>query len=53
MFLCVFKLGFLQLISRAFLNSKANLELALSIILTGRDLYELRHVLVECRCLKI
>ena len=40
-FCCAFKLGFLQL------------ELALSIILKQKELYESKHVAVECRCLKI
>ena len=49
----VFKLGFLQLICKASLIFKLNLELALSIILKERELYEPKHVMVECRCLKI
>ena len=32
---------------------KWNLELALSIILKQRELYESKHVAVECRCLKM
>ena len=52
-FCCAFKLGFLQLICKASLIFKSNLELALSIILKQRELYESKHVLVECRCLKI
>ena len=48
-----FKLGFLQLICNASLIFKSNLELALSIILKQRELYKSKHVLVECRCLKI
>ena len=36
-FCCVFKLGFLQLICKASLIFKSNLELALSIILKQRD----------------
>ena len=52
-FCCAFKLGFLQLICKAFLIFKSNLELALSIILKERELYESKHVAVECRCLKI
>ena len=52
-FCCAFKLGFLQLICRASLIFKSNLELALSIILKQRELYESKHVAVECRCLKI
>ena len=51
-FCCAFKLGFLQLICKAFLIFKSNLELALSIILKQRELYESKHVVVECRCLK-
>ena len=50
-FCCAFKLGFLQLICKASLVFKSNLELALSIILKQRELYE--HAVVECRCLKI
>ena len=49
-FCCAFKLGFLQLICKSF---KSNLELVLSIILKQRELYESKHVAVECRCLKI
>ena len=52
-FCCTFKLGFLQLICKAFLVFKSNIELALSIILKQRELYESKHVEVECRCLKI
>ena len=52
-FCCVFKLGFLQLICKASLIFKWNLELALSIILKQRELYKLKHVGVECRCIKI
>ena len=48
-----FKLGFLQLISKDSLIFKSNLELALSITLKQRELYESKHVAVECRCLKI
>ena len=39
-FCCAFKLGFLQLICKASLIFKSNLELALSIILKQRELYE-------------
>ena len=46
---CLFKLGFLQLICKASLIFKTNLELALSIILKQRELYESKHVAVECR----
>ena len=52
-FCCAFKLGFLQLICKASLIFKSNLELALSIILKEKELYESKHVIVECRCLKI
>ena len=52
-FCCAFKLGFLQLICKASLIFKSNLELALSIILKQRELHESKHVAVECRCLKI
>ena len=52
-FCCAFKLGFLKLICKASLIFKSNLELALSIILNQRELYESKHVLEECRCLKI
>ena len=52
-FCCAFKLGFLQLICKDSLIFKSNLELALSIILKQRELYESKHVAVECRCLKI
>ena len=47
-FCCAFKLGFLQLICKASLIFKSNLELALSIILKQRELYESKHVVVEC-----
>ena len=52
-FCCAFKLDFVQLICKASLIFKSNLELALSIILKERKLYESKHVVVECRCLKI
>ena len=48
-----YKLGFLQLICKASLIFKSHLELALSIILKRKELYESRHVVEECRCLKI
>ena len=48
-----FKLGFPQIISKASLIFKSNSELALSIILKQRELYESKHVAVERRCLKI
>ena len=52
-FYCAFKLGFLQSICKVSLIFKLNLELALSIILKERELYDSKHVAVECRCLKI
>ena len=52
-FCCTFKLDFVQLICKASLIFKSNLELALSIILKERELHESKHVVVECRCLKI
>ena len=52
-FCCAFKLDFLQLICKGSLVFKSNLELALSIILKRRELYESKHVAEECRCLKI
>ena len=52
-FCCAFKLRFVQLICKASLIFKSNLDLALSIILKERELYESKHVMVECRCLKI
>ena len=42
-FCCAFKLGFLQLICKASLTFKSNLELALSIILKQTDIYEPKH----------
>ena len=47
MIFCTFKLGFLQLMCKASLIFKSNLELALSIILKQRELYESKHVGVE------
>ena len=52
-FCCAFKLGFTQLMCKASLIFKSNLELALSIILKERELYESKHAVVECKCLKI
>ena len=46
------KLRFLQSIWKACLTFKSNLELALSVILKQRELYESNHVAMECRCLK-
>ena len=50
-FCCAFNLGFLLLICRASLVFKSNLEIALSIILKQRELYEPKYVAAECRCL--
>ena len=52
-FFCAFKLGFLQGICQASWIFKSNLELALWIILKQRELYQSKHVAVECRYLKI
>ena len=52
-FCCAFELGFFQLICKTSLIFKSNLELALSIISKQKELFESKHVMVECRCLKI
>ena len=52
-FCCAFKLGSFQLICKASLSFKLNLELALSIILKERELNESKHVALECTCLKV
>ena len=52
-FSCAFELGFFQLICKASLICKSNLELALSMILKERELYESKHVAMGCRCLKL
>ena len=52
-FCCAFKVGFLQLICKASLIFKSNLELPWSIVLKERELYKSKPVAVECRCLKI
>ena len=52
-FSCAFKLSFVQLIYKASSIFQSNLELALSITLKERELFESEHVVVECRCLKI
>ena len=52
-FCCVFKLGFLHLICKASSIFKSNLELALSIILKQRELYQSKHLALECRYLKM
>ena len=46
-------LVFSNLICKSSLIFKSNIELALSIILKERELYESKHVAMECRCLKI
>ena len=51
-FCFTFKLGFLQLTCEASLIVKSNLQLALSIISSQRELYESKHVTVGCRCFK-
>ena len=43
-FCCAFNLGFLELICKAYLIFKSNLELGLSIILKQRELYESKHI---------
>ena len=43
---CVFKLSFVRLKCKASLIIKSNLELALSIILKERELYESKHVIL-------
>ena len=48
-FCFAFKLGFLQLVCKASLIFKSNLELALSIVLKQRELYESKHVSEECK----
>ena len=50
---CAFNLGFPQLISMASLIFKSNLKLTLTIIWKHRELYESKHVAVDCRCLRI
>ena len=52
-FCLAFKLDLVQLMGKVLLIFKSNLELALSIILKERELYESKHAVVECRCLKI
>ena len=51
-FCCAFKLGFCQSICKASLIFKLNFELAVSIILKQRELYESKHVSEECRCIQ-
>ena len=52
-FCCTFKLGFFDLTCKVSLIFKSNLQLALSIFLKQRELYESKHVAVECRCFKL
>ena len=52
-FCCAFMLGFPQLICKASLIFKSNLESAVSIILKQRELYEPKHPSEECRYSKI
>ena len=52
-FCCTFELRFLQSICIVSLIFKSNLELALLIILKQKELYESKHVVVECTYLKI
>ena len=47
-FFCAFKLSFFQSICKASLIFKSNFELVLSIILKERELYEWKHVVMEC-----
>ena len=51
-FCCAFKLGFVQLMCKACLISKTNLELDLSMIFKEIKFYESKHAVLECRCLK-
>ena len=48
-FCFAFKLGFLNFMCKASLIFKSNLELALSLTLKQRELYESKHVAVEYR----
>ena len=52
-FCCSFKLGFLQVICKDSLIFKMNLELGLSNVFKQREVYESKHVAMECRSLKI
>ena len=47
--LYTFFVRFVLLIGKASLTFKSNLEQALSIILKERELYDSKHVTVECR----
>ena len=46
-------LSYFQLTCKASLIPKSNLEVALSIMLKQRELYESKHVGVDCRYLKL
>ena len=46
-FCCALKLSFFSLIYKAYLIFKSNLELALSMILKQRELYESEHIAVD------
>ena len=53
LFCHAFKVGFFQLIYQASLIFKSNLELALSNVLNEKEFYESKHVVLECRYLKL
>ena len=48
---CALKLDFLQLICKASLIFKSNLDLALSIVVKERELHESKLVVMKCTCL--
>ena len=52
MILCI-QVRFSPINKQNFFNFISNLELTLSILFKQRELYESKHVAVECRCLKI
>ena len=52
-FSCAFKLDFIQIMCKIPLIFKSNLELSLSIILKEKELYESKHAVAGCKCLKI
>ena len=52
-FCYAFNLGLVQLICKASLIFKSNLELALWVILKERELYESKHVIVECENMRL
>ena len=51
-FCCAFRSRFSQLICKASLIFKSNLELGLSVILKKRLLCESKYTVLECKCLK-